>query len=209
MRPPYSFYMDTLSQIKVFVCRTFRFAFPTFLYRLLMLLSFPILIPTPFSYLPNSHTCPIALISIPLISIPLIYSFNSSFIPLSALQRTEYEDEMNRLSVALIFASDFVFANGALTPLAPLPSTLTESTGVNSPAGSDTIRSEDSTPVIESVRAITEPTSPNDQSSSSILADGAFASTSLILDRRKTVSDMVAAIRDVGGVKVGEKGRDR
>ena len=116
---------------------------------------------------------------------------------------------MNRLSVALIFAADFVFENGALTPLAQPSSTLTESTSDNSPTGSDTIRCEDATPVIDTVGAFAGPTSPIDPSSGSISAEGVFVSTSLILDRRKTVSDMVAAIRDVGGVKVGEKGRHR
>ena len=90
---------------------------------------------------------------------------------------------MNRLSVALIFASDCAFEKGAIVNLAR----------------------KRSTPGLDYVSLST---SPLNQSRLSPSTDDTLFSTSLILDRRKSLSDMVAAIRDVGGAKVGEKGRN-
>ena len=50
-------------------------------------------------------------------------------------------------------------------------------------------------------------TSPvNTLDDQSVCAKKAIVSTALILDRRKSIQEMIAAIRDVGGFKVGEQG---
>ena len=129
-----------------------------------------------------------------------------------AQQRVEYEDEINRLSVDLLFASDFVFENGAISPAS-------QSNRVSPPSISETDHDDDDDAANSTGNDAGNSTggdaapasSPNkisiDQTAASTLEDdSAIKTTTLILDRRKSVVEMIAAIKDVGGVKVGEKG---
>ena len=115
--------------------------------------------------------------------------------PLPVGQRTEYEDEINRVSVNLLFATDFEFHNGAITPA----SVSSLNTPTTLASGADDLTYDG----VPSDSSIPSASASSDNSAASAPT---VISNSLVLDRRKSIGEMIFAIRDAGGGKVEGKG---
>ena len=113
-------------------------------------------------------------------------------------QRTEYEDEINRVSVDLLFATDFDFHNGAITPASVSP--------ITTPASGADDLTHDGVPPDSTFIPADTPSAIASYVDSAAASAPTVISNTLVLDRRKSIGEMIFAIRDVGGGKVEGKG---